>query len=146
MTKSFKATSVRFVKFSLSTLFGALTDTGVLWLFSHYVFSTYLGRYVISPIISFECAVLVNFFFSYYVVWKDRVSQRSVGNFFKRYGVYNVSCTGVFLLKIGLLQLIHLLSGWGPVICNLLAVMVSGIVNFLMSDKLIFRIRKEDVS
>jgi putative flippase GtrA len=65
----------RLPKFFAGNLFGTAIDTLVLWLFSHLVFHDYVGQVIVSPIISFECAVMANFVFSYYVTWKDRISQ-----------------------------------------------------------------------
>ena len=70
----------RFPKFVGVNAIGTAVDTAVLWLFSHFVFDGYVGEYVISPIISFECAVLSNYLFSYFGVWRER---RSAGSFFR---------------------------------------------------------------
>lgn len=122
------------------SLLGTVVDTAVLWLCSHLLFSgSYFGRNILSPTLSFECAVLVNFCNSYLFVWKDRISQRSVRSFFRHYGAYNASCTGTFLLKMGLLQLIVLISGLDVVWCNLIALCFSGLLNFTMNEKVIFR-------
>ena len=135
----------RFLKFLAGNIAGTLVDTLVLWLFSHRVFSGYAGQVIISPVISFECAVLVNFIFSYYVTWKDRVSRDTLGSFLKHYAGYNVSCTGSFLLKMGVLMLIQHLLSWDVVICNLLALFVSGGVNFVMNEFVVFKNKKERV-
>lgn len=44
-----------------------------------------------------------------------------------------------FMLKMGLLLLLKLLFGWDVVICNLSALCISGVVNFVMNDRVIFR-------
>ena len=75
-------------------------------------------------------------------MWKERISQHGVRSFFRHYGAYNLSCTGTFLFKMGLLQLLVLLSGLDVVWCNLIALCFSGLLNFLMSDKVIFRKKK----
>ena len=43
---------------------------------------------------------------------------------------------------MGLLQLLVLISGLDVVWCNLIALCFSGLLNFLMSDKVIFRKKK----
>lgn len=134
----------RFFGYFSASLLGTAVDTVVLWVCSHLLFSgSYFGRNVLSPIISFECAVLTNFCSCYFFVWKDRISQRSVGSFFRHYAAYNVSCTGGFLLKLGILQLVVLITGLDVVWCNLIALCFSGIFNFLMNDQVIFRKRKK---
>lgn len=132
----------RFPKFVAGNLLGTLVDTLVLWVFSHFVFHSYVGKVIVSPVISFECAVFVNFLTAYYVTWKDRVSQLTAQSFFRHYGAYNASCTGSFLVKMGLLMLIQWLTRWDVVICNLLALCVSGCINFTMNEFVIFKRKK----
>ena len=134
----------RFGSYVGISLLGTAVDTLVLWLCSHFIFNgSYAGRNVVSPAISFECAVLVNFCNSYFLVWKDRISKRSVRSFFKHYGAYNLSCTGTFLVKMGLLQIIVLVTRLDVVICNLIALCFSGLINFTMNEKVIFRKKKK---
>lgn len=135
----------RFPKFFAGNLLGTAIDTLVLWLFSHFVFQGYIGQVIISPVISFECAVMTNFIFSYFVTWKDRISQVSTRSFFRRFVGYNATCTGTFILKMGILMLIQWLTKWDVVICNLLALCVSGVVNFLMDNFVVFKKKAEDV-
>lgn len=142
MNKSAKALLIRFPKFVAGNLTGTLVDTLVLWVFSHLVFHAYVGKMVISPAISFEFAVFTNFVVSYNMTWRDRISQRSIKSFFRHYGAYNISCTVGFLIKMGMLLLIQALSKWDVVICNLLALCVSGTYNFMMNEMVVFRKRK----
>lgn len=135
----------RFPKFFAGNLLGTAIDTLVLWLFSHFVFHGYIGQVVISPVISFECAVMTNYVFSYFVTWKDRISQVSTRSFFRRFVGYNATCTGTFILKMGVLMLIQWLTKWDVVICNLLALCVSGVVNFLMDNFVVFKKKAEEV-
>lgn len=129
----------RIPKFVTGNLLGTLVDTLILWVFSHFVFQRYVGKVIISPIISFEFAVFSNFVFSYYMTWKDRISHHSGKSFIKHYGAYNASCTGGFLIKMGVLLLIQALTKWDVVICNLLALCVSGTYNFMMNELVIFK-------
>lgn len=135
----------RFPKFFAGNLLGTAIDTLVLWLFSHFVFHGYIGQVIISPVISFECAVMTNYVFSYFVTWKDRISQVSTRSFFRRFVGYNATCTGTFILKMGVLMLIQWLTKWNVVICNLLALCVSGVVNFLMDNFVVFKKKVEEV-
>lgn len=135
----------RFPKFFAGNLLGTAIDTLVLWLFSHFVFHGYIGQVIISPVISFECAVMTNYVFSYFVTWKDRISQVSMRSFFRRFVGYNATCTGTFILKMGVLMLIQWLTKWNVVICNLLALCVSGVVNFLMDNFVVFKKKVEEV-
>ena len=135
----------RFPKFFAGNLLGTAIDTLVLWLFSHFVFHGYIGQVIISPVISFECAVMTNYVFSYFVTWKDRISQVSTRSFFRRFVGYNATCTGTFILKMGVLMLIQWLTKWDVVICNLLALCVSGVVNFLMDNFVVFKKKAEEI-
>ncbi len=132
----------RIPKFITGNLLGTLVDTLVLWVFSHLVFNGYVGKVIISPAISFEFAVFTNFVFSYYMTWKDRISHFTGKSFVRHYLGYNISCVGGFLIKMGILLLIQALTKWDVVICNLLALCVSGTYNFIMNDRVIFKKKK----
>ncbi len=132
-------TLVRFLKYSGTSLAGTLVDTLVLWILSDLVFTKgYWGEYLVSPAISFQCAVITNFLISYFYVWKDRKKTR---NPFLTFLYYDLSCTAVFLLRLGFLLLVERIFGWDVVICNLVAMCVTGIVNFVMNNQVIFRKR-----
>jgi len=132
-------TLVRFLKYSGTSLAGTLVDTLVLWILSDLVFTKgYWGEYVVSPAISFQCAVITNFLISYFYVWKDRKKTR---NPFLTFLYYDLSCTAVFLLRLGFLLLVERIFGWDVVICNLVAMCVTGIINFVLNNQVIFRKR-----
>lgn len=139
---------IRYVKFIGTSVIGTIIETLVLWILSDHVFSKgYWGEYIISPVISFQCAVTVNFIISYFYVWKDRTQSRSdasLKRFFKLYTAYNISGSAVFLLRLAVLLLIERFTGWDVVLCNLLAMCMSGIINFTISNLLIFRNKKAD--
>lgn len=135
---------IRYVKFLGTSLVGSAVDMLVLFVLSGFVFEKgYWGEYVLSPVLSFQCAVLVNFTIFYFYVWKDRVaSLRSLGFFLKRYLAYNLSCSSVFLMRLGVILLIERFTGWDVVFCSLLAMCFSGIINFILTNNLVFRKRK----
>ena len=134
---------IRYAKFAGTSVVGSIVDTLMLWILSDLVFSRgYWGEYIISPLISFQCAVSVNFMISYFYVWKDRTRKRpdaSVRRFFRLYGAYNLSSSAVFLFRLGVLLLIERFFGWDVVICNLVAMCFSGIINFAINNLLIFK-------
>lgn len=137
---------VRYAKFVGTSAVGSIVDTLVLWLISDLIFSKgYWDEYIISPLISFQCAVAVNYTISYFYVWKDRTRKRpdaSARRFFKLYGAYNLSNSAVFLFRLGILLLIERFTGWDVVICNLVAMCFSGIINFAINNLLIFKKKK----
>ena len=134
---------VRYIKFAGTSVIGTIVDTLVLWVLSDFVFTRgYWGEYIISPLISFQCAVAVNYTISYFYVWKDRTRKRpdaSVRRFFRLYGAYNLSSSVVFLFRLGVLLLIERFFGWDVVICNLVAMCFTGIINFIINNWLIFK-------
>lgn len=135
--------TIRYLRFALSTLAGTAVDMLVLWLCSDFLFKGhYWGEYLISPFLSFECAVLVNFAIAYFSVWKDRISAHTIRSFFRHYAGYNLSCTGTFFLKMCVLLLIERFSGgWDVLICNILALCFSGILNFVLNETVVFKKR-----
>lgn len=136
---------IRYLKFMGTSVVGTIVDTLVLWILSDFIFTKgYWGEYVISPVISFQCALTANFLISYFYVWKDRtvVSGASTKRFFKLYFTYNLSGSAVFLLRLGALLIIEKFTGWDVVICNLLAMCVSGVLNFAINNMVIFKKKK----
>ncbi len=136
---------IRYLKFMGTSVVGTIVDTLVLWILSDFIFTKgYWGEYVISPVISFQCALTANFLISYFYVWKDRtvVSGASTKRFFKLFFAYNLSGSAVFLLRLGALLIIEKFTGWDVVICNLLAMCVSGVLNFAINNLLIFKKKK----
>lgn len=129
----------RLPKFIGVNIIGTVVDTAVLWIFSHYILQGYVGEYIISPIISFECAVLSNYLFSYFGVWKDRAQHNNAKTFAHKYVIYNISSSAVFIFKMGLLLLLELAFKWDVVICNLAALCISGLANFALGEWVIFR-------
>lgn len=142
-TDDMLAVLVRYVKFLGTSIIGTAVDMLVLWLLSDFVFEKgYWGEYVVSPVLSFQVAVLVNYTVFYFYVWKDRVACRSnAGLYFRKYLAYNLSCLGVFLLRFAIMLLVERFTGLDVVLCNLLAMCLSGLVNFVMTDNVIFRKR-----
>jgi putative flippase GtrA len=129
----------RFAEFSASSLLGTAVDTAILWVFSKWVFHTYAGQFLISPAISFECAVLTNFIVAYFLIWKDRISARTRRSFLRHFAGYNISCLGAFIVKMIFLLLIQRLFKLNVIWCNLLALCVSGGLNFILNEKVVFR-------
>lgn len=136
---------VRYLKYVGTSLVGTSVETLVLWLLSDYVFNRgWLGEYLISPVIAFQCAVAVNFVIFYFYVWKDRRSEiRRKRSFWGRYLAYNLSCCSVYIIRYGLIVLVERCFGWDVVICNLVAMCLSGVANFILSNNLIFRKRTD---
>ena len=135
----FVDTLKRLGKHTAVSLLGTATDTLVLWFLSSVVFKSYVGEYIVSPIISFECATLVNFLSSSKLVWRDRMQGENLKSYLKHFLKFNASYAGVFFLKMVLLLGLERLTRWDVVWCNLIAVTICGFINFFMNEKVIFK-------
>ena len=136
-----QATLHRLAKHSVFNLAGTVVDTLVLWFCAHYLFETYFGKVLLAPLISFECANIVNYLFARRYVWMDRMSGRAKTFSFRHYLAYNASYSGVFLVKTGLLLVVERITRWDVVWCNLAALLLSGIINFILTDRVLFKKR-----
>ena len=133
---------LRYFKFMLSTLGGTTVDCAIMWILAEVLFAeSELVALFVAPTISFECAVLANYTLAYFFVWKDRVGESSVRGFWLRFLPYNLSCIAAFLIKMVPFVIIRHFAGLNVVICNLLALIFSGIFNFVMNEWVIFRKR-----
>ena len=140
---------LRFAIFSVTSGAGTLVDLGVhWWLSASFHTGSYLWRFWITPVISFELAVLTNFLIAYYFVWRARISERTPRSFFRHFAGYNATATGVFLVKLLIMQGFHLLFvalGWfqdtnyEPVLCNVLALCISGCFSFVLNEFVVFK-------
>lgn len=131
----------KYIKFLVSRLLGTLIETVVLLVLSSYVFFSYAGKYIVAPAISFEIVMFINFIISYYWIWNKSISARNAKAFLTRLGVFNLSAIFGFAIKMGFLLLFASILKWNVVYCNLLALLISGIVNFLLAEKVVFKKR-----
>ena len=129
---------VQYLKFLLTRMFGTGVDTLVLWVCSDYLFTSYWGSYVLSPVISFEFAVMSNFLWSYYWIWSSRIENKCNVVFWKRFLAFNISSGGGFLIKMLFLILFEQIFGWDVVWCNLTALPISGVFNYILTDFWVF--------
>lgn len=130
----------KYIKFITSRAAGTIVDTLVLWVCSHYIFGGgYWATYVISPIISFEVAVMSNFLCSYFWIWSNRISQKNRQSFWRHFVAFNLSSVAGFVVKMIFLLLFESLFGWHVVVCNLVALAISGVLNFFLSESVVFR-------
>ena len=110
---------VRYLKFASTSVAGTITDTLVLWILSDLVFAdSYWGEYIVSPVISFQCAVVVNFAIAYFYIWKDRTRDApdaGIRRFFRLFIAYDLSCSAVFAIRLGIMLLIERFTSWDVV-------------------------------
>jgi len=128
----------KFAKFTIRGIAGAVVDTIVLWLVSTYFFHSYFTKYILAPSISFEASIFCTYTICYFWIWNHRV-HKNVKDFFKRIPAYNIAALVAFGVKMVLLITIERIFHFDVVICNLLALSVSGFVSYFAGEKLIFR-------
>ncbi len=136
-----------YVEFVASRVVGTGVDTAVLWVCTSLIFSRQWQQLLLAPVISFEFAVMSNFIFSYFWIWKDRISQRSAKDFWGRFAVFNLSSVAGFLIKMPFYVLFLKIIPWDDIpsiesyrfiFSNIMAVTISGLFNFLMADVVVF--------
>ena len=136
-----------YVEFVASRVVGTGVDTAVLWVCTSLIFSSQWQQLFLAPAISFAFAVMSNFIFSYFWIWKDRISQRSAKDFWGRFVVFNLSSVAGFVIKMPFYVLFLKIIPWDSlssiesyrfIISNLMAVTISGLFNFLMADTVVF--------
>ena len=147
--KKLSALLLKFAVFSITSGVGTVVDLGVhWWLSATFLQDRYWWTFWVSPVISFELAVITNFLIAYYFVWRERISQRTTRSFFRHYAGYNATATGVFFVKLLLMQGLHLLfvaldwfqdKTYEPVLCNMLAMCFSGVLSFVLNEFVVFK-------
>ena len=61
----------------------------------------------------------------------------------KRFVVFNIAALSGFAVKMLFLLLFERIYGWDVIICNLVALCISGVLNFFVEKLIVFRKRKE---
>lgn len=131
---------IKYLKFVLTRLVGTGVDSLILWICSDFIFSSsYIGVNIVSPTISFEFAVISNFICSYYWIWNNNTKDSCDGMIWRKFFIFNISAIAGFLIKMGFLLLFEAIFGWDVIVCNLVALLISGAINFCM-DILIFKV------
>jgi len=125
----------RFIKFSSVGLSGMVVNLGLLWLLTTYVFGEKL--YMLAAAISIEASVVNNFYWN--DVWTFRDKRKRNGNVIVRLLKFHlsrllgISTNLAFLyLLTEYLMLYYLLS-------NIFAIGAGMLVNYLTSDKWVWR-------
>lgn len=144
----------KWIEFIVSRALGTVIDTAVLWGVglllqaiatanpesTFWVGFNYWGEYWIGPVISFEIATFANFIMSYFWIWRNRISDRSSAkSFWRHFGGFNLSCIFGFIVKMVFLVLCERLFHWDAWLCNLVAVSISGILNYFLAESLVFK-------
>ncbi|MCK4357960.1 MAG: GtrA family protein [Candidatus Cloacimonetes bacterium] len=128
----------RFLKFTLRGIAGAIVDTIVLFILTRFFFHSYFTTYILGPTISFEAGILVAYVICYFWIWNHRV-YHNTSDFFRRIPAYNGAALISFSVKMALLITIERIFHFDVIICNLIALLFSGSVNFFIGEKIIFK-------
>ena len=133
-------TIVRFIKFAGVGMVAGTVDISLVWVLTKFIFAGYFGQVILSPVISYECSVLVAFAFSWYFIWSDRISSGNKREFWTRLVAYNLSNVGIFALRVLLVMAFEKLwDGGNLVLINTISRILAGLLNFVITDKLIFK-------
>jgi putative flippase GtrA len=128
---------VRPLRFLLTNVSGTVLDTVVLAVFSK-LWSAPLLVYGAAPLVAFELAVLNNFTLAYFWVWGDRVRHRP-RDYLARLGPYHANAFGVFAGRLVIILALGCALRLPVVVCNLLALLFSGLLSYGTQDRLVFR-------
>ena len=132
----------RLVIFMLCSTSGTIVELVVVWLCSTFLFHNYVGQYVVSPIIAFECAVVVDFVFYSRILWRKRSKGIGFRSYLVRLLKFNLSALGVYLLRLALIQAMGLAWHLHVVWCEMISMCFSGTLNYIISENLIFKKNK----
>ena len=132
-------------KYACATSVGALVEMAVLWFLAHVAFksASFYGKDTLSILIASEIAILVNFTNAYFFVWKDRISKRSPRSYFRHYLAFAFTANLLMFVKMALAIFFKDLFRWDVVICDFVALLISGTINFILNEMVIFKDRKQ---
>lgn len=123
----------RWMKFNLVGMVGIAVQLAALWLLTSVALN-----YMLATAIAVETAVLHNFFWHERFTWIDRRNQgRGSANRLLRFNLSNglISIVGNLLCMRLLVGEVHL----RPMLANLISIGFCSLVNFLVSDRWVFR-------
>ena len=129
-------TLYRWAKFNAVGALGLCIQLGALWLFVVALKVSSLA----ATALAVETAVVHNFVWHQFLTWKDRSSEKRY-DWLKRLFAFNLTNGAVSLA--GNLFFVWLIVGRQRIwllAANLFATAVCSVINFVLSDKLIFRI------
>ena len=126
---------VRFVKFSSVGLSGVAVNLGLLWFLTTFVFGEHL--YMLAAVISIEASVINNFYWNDIWTFKDR--RRYNGSLLTRLLKFHVSRILGILTNLGVLYMLTEYLALYYLLSNIFAIGAGTLVNYLTSDKWVWR-------
>jgi len=126
--------AIRWIKFNAVGGVGILVQLAALWLLK----SGLNVNYLIATALAVETAVLHNFLWHERYTWADRV-RRSLRNSSLRLLKFNLTNGGISILgNLFLMQLLVGSLGVNFLVSNVASIVVCSILNFVVSDRLVF--------
>jgi len=123
---------IRWLKFNTVGAIGIAVQLSTLWLFKGM-----LGwHYLLSTTLAVETAILHNFFWHHYWTWSGRRETSALGRLLR----FHLS-NGLISIFSNLV-LMRVFAGWlgfHYLAANLLAIAVTSVTNFLLSEYFVFR-------
>ncbi len=133
----------RFVKFGTVGFSGTFVNLGVLYLAQETLFQaveSYDTRLSLSLALAIFCATVSNFSLNRIWTWADRKHEIAT-HYFLQLGQYFVACWLAIAIQFVLTKLFSLYLYY--LAANMIAIVVSSVVNFLVNDAWTFSVKKE---
>lgn len=136
----------RFVKFGSVGFSGTLVNIGILYLGQEYLFQAVESvdtRLSVSLVLAIFCATVSNFSLNRLWTWADRKDE--IGkNYFFQLGQYFIACWIAIAIQFVLTKV--LANYLYYLAANVIAIVVSSVVNFLVNDAWTFRVKRGSVA
>lgn len=128
---------VHWIKFNVVGVLGFALQAGALFALTH---NSHPISYLTATVLAVELAILNNFFWHQLWTWRDRPSS-TVNETLRRLAKFNLT-TGLVSIAGNLIFMSILVGRLGVaiVLANLISVLVCSLLNFLLADRLAFRV------
>jgi putative flippase GtrA len=128
---------VHWIKFNIVGVLGFALQAGSLFALTH---NSHPISYLTATVLAVELAILNNFFWHQLWTWRDRPSS-TVNETLRRLAKFNLT-TGLVSIGGNLIFMSILVGRLGVaiVLANLISVLVCSLLNFMLADRLAFRI------
>ena len=128
---------MHWIKFNVVGVGGFALQAGALFVLTHYTHSI---SYLAATALAVELAVLNNFVWHQLWTWKDRPSITIIATL-RRLAKFNIT-TGLVSIAGNLVFMSILvgLFGFAIVLANLISVLTCSLLNFILADRIAFKI------
>ena len=128
---------VHWIKFNVVGVLGFALQAGALFVLTH---NSHSISYLTATVLAVELAILNNFFWHQLWTWRDRPSS-TVNETLRRLAKFNLT-TGLVSIGGNLIFMSILVGRLGVaiVLANLISVLVCSLLNFILADRLAFRV------